>query len=134
MSALPQGRALTLRGVTRSFHKAGVTVDVLRGVDLDLAPGEAVALLGRSGSGKSTLLHILGGLEPPTTGEVLVEIDPRYFRPTEVDFLHGDPAKARAELGWTHRTSFADLVKDMLQSDLDVVRREHESMGRRGEG
>jgi GDPmannose 4,6-dehydratase len=67
-------------------------------------------------------------------GEVLVEIDPRYFRPTEVDFLLGDPAKARAELGWTHTTSFADLVKDMLRSDLDVVRREHEAMGRRGEG
>jgi lipoprotein-releasing system ATP-binding protein len=80
MSALPQGRALTLRGVTRSFHKAGVTVDVLRGVDLDLAPGEAVALLGRSGSGKSTLLHILGGLEPPTTGEVLVDGAPLYAR------------------------------------------------------
>jgi lipoprotein-releasing system ATP-binding protein len=80
MSALPQGRALTLRGVTRSFHKAGVTVDVLRGVDLDLAPGEAVALLGRSGSGKSTLLHILGGLEPPTSGEVLVDGAPLYAR------------------------------------------------------
>jgi GDPmannose 4,6-dehydratase len=68
------------------------------------------------------------------SGEVLVEIDPRYFRPTEVDFLLGDPAKARAELGWTHTTSFADLVKDMLHSDLEVVRREHEAMGRRGEG
>jgi lipoprotein-releasing system ATP-binding protein len=80
MSAASQGRALALRGVTRSFHKAGVTVDVLRGVDLDLAPGEAVALLGRSGSGKSTLLHILGGLEPPTSGEVLVDGAPLYAR------------------------------------------------------
>jgi GDPmannose 4,6-dehydratase len=68
------------------------------------------------------------------TGEVLVEIDPRYFRPTEVEFLLGDPAKAHAELGWRHTTSFADLVKDMIRSDLDVVRREHEAMGRRGEG
>jgi GDPmannose 4,6-dehydratase len=68
------------------------------------------------------------------TGEVLVEIDPRYFRPTEVEFLLGDPAKAHAMLGWQHTTSFADLVKDMIHSDLDVVRREHEAMGRRGEG
>jgi GDPmannose 4,6-dehydratase len=68
------------------------------------------------------------------TGEVLVEIDPRYFRPTEVEFLLGDPAKAQAALGWRHTTSFPDLVKDMIRSDLDVVRREHEAMGRRGEG
>jgi lipoprotein-releasing system ATP-binding protein len=80
MSAVAPGRALTLRGVTRSFHKAGVTIDVLRGIDLDLAPGEAVALLGQSGSGKSTLLHILGGLEPPTEGEVLVDDAPLYAR------------------------------------------------------
>jgi len=80
MSAPATGRALTLRGVTRSFHKAGVTLDVLRGVDLDLAPGDAVALLGQSGSGKSTLLHILGGLEPPTRGEVLVDGTPLYAR------------------------------------------------------
>ncbi|MFM8991982.1 MAG: GDP-mannose 4,6-dehydratase [Alphaproteobacteria bacterium] len=67
------------------------------------------------------------------SGEVLVEIDPRYFRPTEVEFLLGDPAKAQRELGWRHTTSFADLVKDMLRSDLDVVRRERDAMGRRGE-
>jgi GDPmannose 4,6-dehydratase len=68
------------------------------------------------------------------TGETLIEIDPRYFRPTEVEFLLGDPAKAKAELGWTHRTSFADLVKEMLHSDLEVVRRERDALGRRGEG
>ena len=67
------------------------------------------------------------------SGETLVEIDPRYFRPTEVEFLLGDPAKAQRELGWRHTTSFADLVKDMLRSDLEVVRRERDAMGRRGE-
>jgi len=67
------------------------------------------------------------------SGEVLVEIDPRYFRPTEVEFLLGDPAKAQRELGWRHTTSFADLVKDMLRSDLEVVRRERDALGRRGE-
>ena len=42
------------------------------------------------------------------TGRVLVEIDPEYFRPTEVEFLLGDAAKARAKLGWVHKTSFAE--------------------------
>jgi GDPmannose 4,6-dehydratase len=58
------------------------------------------------------------------TGETLVEIDPRYFRPTEVDLLLGDPTKARKKLGWYHRTSFAELVKEMVMSDLAEVRRE----------
>ncbi|MGV8840423.1 MAG: GDP-mannose 4,6-dehydratase [Bauldia sp.] len=58
------------------------------------------------------------------TGEVLVRIDPRYFRPTEVDLLLGNPAKARRELGWHHRISFAELVKEMVGSDLDAVRNE----------
>jgi len=68
------------------------------------------------------------------SGATLVEIDPRYFRPTEVEFLLGDPAKAKAELGWRHTTSFTDLVKDMVRSDLDVVKREHNALGRRGPG
>ena len=55
------------------------------------------------------------------TGQVLVEIDPRYFRPTEVDSLLGDPSKARAELGWTHKTSFDALVADMVKADMVAV-------------
>ena len=43
-------------------------------------------------------------------GETLVEVDPRYFRPTEMDFLFGHPSKARAKLGWRQRTSFETLV------------------------
>jgi GDPmannose 4,6-dehydratase len=65
------------------------------------------------------------------TGATLVEIDPRYFRPTEVEFLLGDPSKARAKLGWKHTTSFADLVKEMVKSDIDLVQREHNAMGRK---
>jgi GDP-D-mannose dehydratase len=45
------------------------------------------------------------------TGEVLVKIDPTYFRPTEVEYLLGDPAKARAKLGWRHRVDLAGLVR-----------------------
>uniref|UniRef100_UPI003F4E11AD GDP-mannose 4,6-dehydratase n=1 Tax=Azospirillum formosense TaxID=861533 RepID=UPI003F4E11AD len=52
------------------------------------------------------------------TGAVLVEVDSRYFRPTEVDLLLGDPSKARAKLGWHHSTSFPDLVREMVDSDL----------------
>jgi GDPmannose 4,6-dehydratase len=59
-------------------------------------------------------------------GQVLVSIDPRYFRPTEVDYLHGDPAKAKAKLGWKHKVSFRELVSEMVASDLQVVREEHE--------
>ena len=52
------------------------------------------------------------------SGKILVRIDPRYFRPTEVDFLQGDPTKAKEKLGWEPRTSFADLVKMMVTEDL----------------
>jgi GDPmannose 4,6-dehydratase len=57
------------------------------------------------------------------TGRVLVEIDPEYFRPTEVDFLLGDAAKARAKLGWTHKTTFPELVKEMVASDLVLMKK-----------
>jgi GDPmannose 4,6-dehydratase len=54
------------------------------------------------------------------TGKILVRIDPRYFRPTEVDLLIGDPGKASQRLGWGHKTSFNDLVREMVQSDLQA--------------
>jgi len=58
------------------------------------------------------------------TGEELVRIDPRYFRPTEVDELLGDATKARTVLGWHHKTAFKDLVAEMVESDLKLVERE----------
>ncbi|WP_114860208.1 GDP-mannose 4,6-dehydratase [Azospirillum brasilense] len=64
------------------------------------------------------------------TGDVLIEIDPRYFRPTEVDLLLGDPSKARDKLGWTHATSFSDLVREMMESDLARVERDDHLQGR----
>jgi GDPmannose 4,6-dehydratase len=57
------------------------------------------------------------------TGRVLVEIDPRYFRPTEVMQLLGDPSKARKKLGWQHRTSFDTLVQEMVRDDLALMRK-----------
>jgi len=63
------------------------------------------------------------------TGDVLIEVDPRYFRPTEVDLLLGDPSKAHAKLGWKHTTTFPELVREMVSSDL--ARFEREAAGRR---
>ncbi len=61
-----------------------------------------------------------------STGDVLVEVDPRYFRPTEVDQLLGDPSRARDRLGWRHKTSFDALVKDMVEADVVAILREQE--------
>ncbi len=56
------------------------------------------------------------------TGDVLVAIDPRYFRPTEVDLLLGDPGKAKQKLGWEHRSTMEDLVREMVAADLAEAR------------
>lgn len=59
------------------------------------------------------------------TGRTLIEIDPRYFRPTEVDALVGDPSKARAKLGWRPKTSFLDMVREMVAADLEAIENGH---------
>ena len=53
-----------------------------------------------------------------------MRIDPVYFRPTEVDILIGDASKARQKLGWKPKTSFAELVKEMVAGDLEIARQE----------
>ena len=65
------------------------------------------------------------------SGETLIEVDPRDFRPTEGDLLVGDPTKAQTKLGWTHKTGFEELVREMVASDLKSVEREHHASGRR---
>lgn len=62
--------------------------------------------------------------EGPQPGEVIVRIDPRYFRPTEVETLLGDPGKAKRQLGWEPATSFEDLVREMIATDLEIARRD----------
>lgn len=58
------------------------------------------------------------------TGKVVVEVDPKYFRPTEVELLIGDPTKAQTELGWKHKYELTDLVNEMIDADVKTFRRE----------
>ena len=69
---------LECRKVSREFREGGATLQVLRGVDLVVQPAERVAIIGTSGSGKTTLLQIMGGLDDPTSGEVLVHGSPMH--------------------------------------------------------
>jgi GDPmannose 4,6-dehydratase len=64
------------------------------------------------------------------TGRVLVEVDPRYFRPTEVDLLIGNASKAHRKLGWRHKTSFDMLVREMIDADMIAVRLEQDRRNR----
>jgi putative ABC transport system ATP-binding protein len=70
MAAAEPSPIFRARGLTKTYQLGDVAVQALRGVDLDLYPGEFVVMLGASGSGKSTLVNILGGLDAPTSGEV----------------------------------------------------------------
>ena len=106
------GLALSCRGLTKVFEKGGRRLEVLSGVDLDLASGGKVAVLGPSGSGKSTLLHILGTLERPSAGELLYDGEPVFTRSgRQLDALRN------REVGFVFQ--FHHLLPD--QSALDNV-------------
>jgi putative ABC transport system ATP-binding protein len=69
----PTAPVILCRGVEKTYRGGGRSTHALRGVDLDVAPGEWVAIMGPSGSGKSTLLHMLGGLDTPDAGSVIID-------------------------------------------------------------
>lgn len=79
---------LECRGVVRRFYEGASTLQVLRGADLTVVPAERVAIIGSSGSGKTTLLQIMGGLDDPDEGGVLVNGEP----------MHGTNEKAKGDL------------------------------------
>jgi GDPmannose 4,6-dehydratase len=85
-------------------------------------PDDFVVATGESHSVQEfvTLAFEIAGLEAMD----YVEVDPKYFRATEVDFLKGDPAKAKAQLGWKPRVSFTELVRMMVEHDIELARQE----------
>ena len=90
--------ALELRGVERRYGTGETRLDVLVGVDLQLAPGQSVALIAPSGAGKSTLLHIAGLLETPDAGDVFVA-----GKPTRAMSDAGRTALRRSEIGFVYQ-------------------------------
>jgi putative ABC transport system ATP-binding protein len=87
---------ISIRGLRKTYHVGEVDVHALRGVDLDVRPGEFVSVVGPSGSGKSTLFHIVGGLTPPTSGTIHIagrdllgmsEAERTELRKTSVGFV-----------------------------------------------
>ncbi|HEX8327812.1 MAG TPA: GDP-mannose 4,6-dehydratase [Hymenobacter sp.] len=80
-----------------------------------------------TGEGVEEKAHIVGCTNPDCKvqiGDVVMEIDPRYFRPTEVELLIGDPTKAKTKLGWVPKHDLASLVKDMMKADVELFRRD----------
>ena len=82
---------------------------------IELAFAQVGRAISWQGSGKDEV-----GVDE--NGRILVKVDPRYFRPTEVDLLLGDASKAQRELGWKAETTFTELVAEMVQSDLELLR------------
>ncbi len=95
--AASSGSVLSCRGLAKTYASGPLNVSVLSGVDLDVKAGERIAIVGKSGSGKSTLLHLLGGLDAPSAGTVLVrgkdlssmgEAERGHFRNRTLGFIY----------------------------------------------
>lgn len=111
------GITTTVRDFVRmSFAELGITVefsgkdDQEKGVIIDI-DSEKIIKLGLNA-------------EQLKLGNTVVKVDPKYFRPTEVDLLLGDPTKAKTKLGWTPKYNLQTLVEDMMQSDLSLMKKD----------
>ncbi len=114
--------------VNLAFEHAGIEVEWKgtgtseKGIIRSLAMSSAST---SSSSAVTALSSSASSLQPPTSslsvGSVLIEIDPRYFRPTEVEVLQCDPAKARKKLGWEAKVKFDQLVKMMVNADIKAL-------------
>ena len=127
---------LKLKGVRKSFDLSGAAVEVLRGIDLELASGEALVLTGPSGSGKSTLLHLIGMLDRPSAGEItfddsdpwrLSEVELARFRNQTVGFVFQDahllPQYSVIENVLLPTLAFGGGPVDARDRAVDLVRR-----------
>jgi len=95
--------------VQMACHQLGIDIE-FRGQGLD-----EVGVVSSIQQGEATVLK---------EGDVIVRVDPRYFRPAEVDSLLGDASKARRQLGWEPSISFEELVGEMVEADLELARRD----------
>jgi GDPmannose 4,6-dehydratase len=86
--------------------------------------GITVAFQGEGESEVGVVAKVTGDKAKCKPGDVIVRVDPRYFRPTEVETLQGDPSKAKARLGWEPSTTFEELVREMVQADYSAARRD----------
>jgi GDPmannose 4,6-dehydratase len=94
--------------VQRAAAELGITVEF---------SGEGVDEVGR-------VAAVSGDQAKCKVGDIIVRVDPRYFRPTEVETLLGDPSNAHAKLGWKPRTTFEELVKEMVEADYTAAKRD----------
>ncbi|MFN7302247.1 MAG: GDP-mannose 4,6-dehydratase [Bacteroidia bacterium] len=94
------------------------------GIELSFSGSDAAETAAVSAIDHDKFLATTGQEPGLKVGDVVVRVDPRYFRPTEVDLLIGDPGKAKEKLGWSPKCSLQELVTDMVQSDLKVMQRE----------
>ncbi|HMQ87389.1 MAG TPA: GDP-mannose 4,6-dehydratase [Flavilitoribacter sp.] len=113
------GRTTAIRDFVRmAFHEVGIMLDftgkgadekgIIAGIDRDLFESQT-------------------GLEPDhlNIGQELIQVDPFYFRPTEVNLLIGDATKAKTKLGWQPQHTLEEMVSEMVQSDVELVKRNH---------
>ena len=114
MSEAPQTSVVKLTGLTRSFEQGGVRIDVLRGIDLEVRPGEIVALLGPSGSGKSTMLQAIGLLEGGFGGRIEIS-------GTDATSLNGDERTVlrRDRIGFVYQ--FHHLLPDFNAAENVII-------------